>query len=199
MGATDTEDENDRFLKAAKAADRGQLRTAARPLRGFKLLPPTEATADAIEQLYQTSDAAQKPTDAAFEPFAHVATSHSSTSLHTSVMHSDKRIQDRAESETATSQLSCVSTRSSDADEMSWVQLWADKELDPAFTEPWLQAKVIGGDKGGGEARPIAFRGDAPLKLVTSSILRGHISQVRRAAGSYQYGFYDEGGVQEIS
>ena len=28
-GATDTEDENDRFLKAAKAADTGQLRTAA--------------------------------------------------------------------------------------------------------------------------------------------------------------------------
>ena len=25
-----------------------------------------------------------------------------------------------------------------------WVQLWAGKRLDPAFTEPWLQAKVIG-------------------------------------------------------
>ena len=31
------------------------------------------------------------------------------------------------------------------------------KRLDPAFTEPRLQAKVIGGDKGGGKARPIAF------------------------------------------
>ena len=28
-----------------------------------------------------------------------------------------------------------------------WVQLWADRRLDPSFTEPWLQAKVIGGDK----------------------------------------------------
>ena len=28
-----------------------------------------------------------------------------------------------------------------------WVQLWADMKLDPAFTEPWLQAKVSGGDK----------------------------------------------------
>ena len=38
-----------------------------------------------------------------------------------------------------------------------WVQLWADRRLDLAFTEPWIQAKVIGGDKGGGKTRPIAF------------------------------------------
>ena len=28
-----------------------------------------------------------------------------------------------------------------------WVQLWADRRLDPAFTEPLLQAKLIGRDK----------------------------------------------------
>ena len=58
-GAMETEDENDRFLRAAKAADRGQLRTAARLLRGSNLRTPTEATAEAIEQLYHTDDAAQ--------------------------------------------------------------------------------------------------------------------------------------------
>ena len=59
-----------RFLRAAKAAERGQLQTAARQLGGSRLLPPTEATADVIEQLYQMSDAAQKRTNAAFEPLA---------------------------------------------------------------------------------------------------------------------------------
>ena len=34
--------------------------TAARLVRGFKLFPPTEATADAIEQLCQTGGEAQK-------------------------------------------------------------------------------------------------------------------------------------------
>ena len=47
-----------------------------------------------------------------------------------------------------------------------WVQLWADRRLDPAFTEPSLQAKVIGRDKGGGKARPIAFE-EIFLKMVT--------------------------------
>ena len=61
-GAMDTENENDRFLRAAGPADRGQLRTSPRLLTRLKLLPPTETTADAIEQLYQTSDAAQKRT-----------------------------------------------------------------------------------------------------------------------------------------
>ena len=45
-GTTDKED--DSFRRATEAADRGQLRTAARLLRGSKLLPPTESTADAI-------------------------------------------------------------------------------------------------------------------------------------------------------
>ena len=37
------------------------------------------------------------------------------------------------------------------------------------------------------------------LKMVTSSILRAHISQVRRAAGAYRFGIYHEGGAPEIA
>ena len=70
-GPGETDKENDRLLRAAQAADRGQLRTAATLLRGSKLLPPTEATADAIEQLYQTGGEAQKRTDDAFEGTTH--------------------------------------------------------------------------------------------------------------------------------
>ena len=78
------------------------------------------------------------------------------------------------------------------------VQLWADRRLEPAFTEPWIQAKVIGGDKRAGKARPIASE-EMLLKMVTSSILRAHVSQVRRAAGAYQFGIYLEGGGLEIA
>ena len=79
-----------------------------------------------------------------------------------------------------------------------WAQLWADKRLDPAFTESWLQAKVIGGDRGGGKARPIAFE-EMLLKMVTSSTLRAHVSQVWRATGAHQFGIYHEGGAPEIA
>ena len=37
------------------------------------------------------------------------------------------------------------------------------------------------------------------LKLVTSSMLRAHITQVRRAAGPYQYGIHHEDGAQKIA
>ena len=68
------------------------------------------------------------------------------------------------------------------------------------WTLEWTHdfGQVIGGDKGGGKARPIAFE-EVLLKLVTSSILRAHVSQDRRAAGSYQYGIYHEGGDLEIA
>ena len=57
---------------------------------------------------------------------------------------------------------------------------------------------MIGGDKEGGKARPKAFE-EMLLKMVTSSILRAHISQVRRAAGAYQFGIYHEGGAPETA
>ena len=46
-----------RLSKAAVAADKGQLRTAARLLRQQQLLPATERTADKLAELYQTDDA----------------------------------------------------------------------------------------------------------------------------------------------
>ena len=144
-GPGETDTESDRLLTAAQAADRGPLRTAARLLGGSKLLPPTEATADAIEQLYQTGGEAQKRTDGAFDE-----TTHS--------LKSDVRQQH-------------VLTHIRDA----------KRQAHP-----------------GGKARPTAFE-EVLLNMVTSSILRAHISQVRRAAGAYQFGTYHEGGAPEIA
>ena len=46
--------------------------------------------------------------------------------------------------------------------------------------------------------RPTAFE-EMLLKMVTSSILRAHISQLRRVAGAYQFGTYHEGGAPVIA
>ena len=100
----DTEDE--KLLNAAKAANRGQLWTAARLFRGSKLLSPTEATADAIEQLYQSSDTAQngQTSRSTILRIPRRATSDSNTSSHTVAKQTDECTLDRAESATATSQ-----------------------------------------------------------------------------------------------
>ena len=183
-GPGETDKENGRLLRAAQAAERGQLRTAARLLRGSKLLPPTDATADAIEQLYQTSDEAQKRTDDAFEETTHWLKSDVRQQHVLSHIRDAKRQGHPGPSGERNCHISALLVSPRGLQVLTqWVQLWADKRLDPAFTEPWLQAKVIGGDKGGGKARPTAFE-EMLLKMVTSSILRAHISQVRRAAGT---------------
>ena len=103
-GVTDTED--DKLLKAAKAANRGQLWTTARLSRGSSLLSPTEAAADVIGQLHQTSDTAQNghTSRSTILRIPRRATSDSNTSSRTSVKKNVKCTRDRAESATTTSQ-----------------------------------------------------------------------------------------------
>ena len=190
-----TDKENDSFRRAAEAADRGQLWTAARPLRGSKLLPPTEATAEAIEQLYQTNDEAQRRTDAAFAAASFSPNCDVQYQNVLAHIRDAKRQAHPGPSGERNSHIASLLAWHRGLDILTqWVRLWADRRLDPAFTEPWIEAKVIGGDKGGGKAKPIAFE-EMLLKLVTSSTLRAHVSQIRRAVGSYQYGIYHEGGT----
>ena len=198
-GPGTTDKENDSFRRAAEAADRGQLRKAARLLRGSKLLSPTEATADAIEQLYQTSNEAQRRTDAEFvaapfSPKCDVRQQH----ILTHIRDAKRQAHPGPSGERNSHIASLLVSPRGPTVLTQWVQLWTDKKLDLAFTELSLQAKVIGGEKGEGRARRIAFE-EMLLKMVTSSILRAHISQVRRAAGSYQFGIDHEGGAPEIA
>ena len=130
-GATDTEDENDRFLRAARAADReGNLRTSARLLRGSKLLPPTETTADAIEQLYQTSDAAQKRTKAAFEPFAQFPKSDvRQQHVVTHIRHAKRQAQPGPSGERNSHISALLVSPRGLVTLTKWAQLWADTKL----------------------------------------------------------------------
>ena len=147
-GPGETDAESDRLLRAAQAADRGQLRTAARLLRGSNLLPPTEATADAIEQLHQTSNDAQKRTDGEFEAPTHSFKSDvRQQHVVTHIRHA-KRQAHLGPSGERNSHISALLVSPRGLPILTqWVQLWADRRLDPAFTEPWIQAKVIGGDQ----------------------------------------------------
>ena len=52
--ASRTLEDNERLHRAASRAEEGCLRTAARLLRGDKVLPPCEATTAAILDLYAT-------------------------------------------------------------------------------------------------------------------------------------------------
>ena len=140
--------------------------------------------ADAIEQLYQTGGEAQKRTDDAFEGTTHWLRSDVRQQHVLTHIRDAERQAHPGPSGERNSHISALLISLRGLTVLTqWVQLWADRRLDPAFTEPWLQAKVIGGDKGGGKARPVAFE-EMLLKMVTSSILRAHISQVRRAAGA---------------
>ena len=53
-------------------------------------------------------------------------------------------------------------------------------------------------ETGWGKARLVSFE-EMLFKLVTSSILRAHVSHVWRAAGSYKFGIYHGGGFSEIA
>ena len=66
------------------------------------------------------------------------------------------------------------------------------------FREPWLQAIVVGGDKGGGKARPITFE-ESLLKLASSVIVRSQLPMVRRAAGPRQFGVYHSGAAPQVA
>ena len=172
----DTENENERFLRAAKEADRGQLRTAARLLRGFKAPHGSRSDYAALTKRMMPHRNGRTLHSRRLHIPRRV-TSDSNTYSRTSAMQEDRRTQ-AVEKETATFQL-------------SWCRNGDNCELR-------LQAKVIGGDRGGGKARPIVFE-EMLLKLVTSSILRAHVSQVRRAAGSCPFGINHEGGAPEIA
>ena len=134
------------------------------------------STTEAIGQLCQTSDAAQKRTNTAFEPFAYSPKSHVWQQHILTHIRDAKRQAHPGPSGEGKSHISALLASQRGLVILTkWKQLWADKKLHPSSAEPWLQAKVIGGDNGGGKARPIAFE-EMLLKLVTSSILRAHIS-----------------------
>eukprot|EP00969_Alexandrium_andersonii_P156992 6939680-Alexandrium_andersonii.AAC.1 len=52
-----------------------------------------------------------------------------------------------------------------------WANAWAGQALPAVVRQPWLRMIGIGGDKGGGKARPIVFQ-EVLFKLAASTIAR---------------------------
>ena len=169
---------------------------AARLLRSSKLLPPTEATSDAIERFYQMSDAAQSRTNAAFEPFAQFPKSDvRQQHVLTHSRHAEKTSSPTTEWRAQQSHLGTagVATWPCDTHEMG-CNCGRDKKLDSAISEPWLQVKVIGGDKSE-EARQGRL-----LSRRCSSRWRQHrhCEPTSRRCGE-RLGHTNEGGAPEIA
>ena len=102
-----------------------------------KLLPPTEVTADAIEQLHQLSDDAQKRTDDAFEGTTHWLKIDARQQHVLTHIREAKRQAHPGPSGERNSHISALLVSPRGLQVLTqWVQLWVDKRLDPAFTEP---------------------------------------------------------------
>ena len=185
------------FQHAAAYADTGQLRSAARSLRGEKLLPATSITADAIEELYVTACVQRDGDELPERPSGCAAT----------VM--EKHVRDHLRDARGTAHPGPSGERNSHITSLltspraagllrRWSQAWANGSLRPEGRNLWLQAIVVGGDKGGGRARAIVFQ-ESLLKLATSAIVRTQHPAVRRAAGDFQFGIYHPGGAPQVA
>ena len=108
-------------------------------------LLPTEATADAMEPLYQTTDAAQKRTSAPFEPPSHFPKSDVQQQHTLTHIRDAMRQPHPGPSGERNSHISALLVSPCGLVTLTkWVQLWADKKLDPAFTEPCPKSSCCG-------------------------------------------------------
>ena len=117
--------------RTATAANSG-LRTAARLLKGSKLLPATETTAAVVAQLHQTDASAPARTASAFQ--GHATTPRSDVRPAHVVSH----IRDAKTGAPTTerrAQAKLTSPRGLPL-RIRWVQLWLDRRLASAIAEP---------------------------------------------------------------
>ena len=145
------------------------------------------ATADAITDLYITSEQGRSKTAAAVQPArgaktkASVQAKHVKNHIRDARRHAHPGPSGERNSHIAALLASprglAVLTR--------WASVWANHDLPEDFTKPWLQAMAIGGDKGKGKARPIAFE-ETLLKLASSATIRSQLPAVCGAAGTNQ-------------
>ena len=160
--------------RAATAADRGQLRTAARLPNMSKLLSATEISAAGIALLHQTDASGQARRGCAFQRHADTLRcdarpQHAISHIRDAARHARPApIGERG------SHLAVLLTSPRGLRLLNQLgMLWSDRRLASAFSEPWILAKVIGGDKGGGKARPVAME-EMLLQVATPLTLRAH-------------------------
>ena len=159
-------------------------------------MPATEGTARKLADLYQTEPVKIPATATAFETAASAAKAPDVRPNHVRdhLRDAHRQAHPGPSGERNSHIAALLASPRGLAALHRWARAWAGDCLPPAFTSPWLDALVIGGDKGEGKARPIAFE-EMLLKLASSAALRAQLPQIRRAAGSYQYGVYHSGGA----
>lgn len=186
--------------QATGAADEGDFRKAKRLLMGMRLLPPTEDTFTKIGQLFPPAEAAERafaplpPTSAA----AHLARrpvheKHVIDFVRACRRQAHPGPAGERNAHIATAmrcpRAALVLTR--------WANLWASMPLPLVARAPWLHMLGIGGDKGGGKARPIVFQ-EALFKLAAGTISRAEDRKVSTRVGCAQYAAGDRPGTTRM-
>ena len=170
----------------AGAADEGDLRKAKRLLMQQKLLPPTEDTFEKICKLFPDIQEEQK----AYQPqppqgahyFQPVKEKHIADFARgcRRAAHPGPSGERNAHIVTAMRAIRAkqVLTR--------WANAWASKALPIQARQIWLQMIGIGGDKGGGKARPIVFQ-ECLFKLAAGAIAKSQDRLISERVGKRQY------------
>ena len=182
--------------RASIAAERGQLRTASRLLRGSQLLPPTHATKDAIAELYALDEpaGAWAPPRQICTPPVHITEKHIQDHIREA-----RRFAHPGPSGERNSHIAALLSCPRGLPLLRrWAHAWGSSQLSSAVKAPWLHAIVVGGDKGEGKARPIVFE-EMLLKLASSATVRSQLPSIRRAAGPRQFGVYHTGGAPQVA
>ena len=178
---------------AADRAEDGCLRTAARLLTGDPVLPRSEATADAVQALYNL-----QPQQSPLPPVRRGAVTSIPTPTIARRLHSIRGTahpgpsgERNAHLKALLSSPSCIPTLT------RWVNLWLQPDLSTSFRQPWLHCGLVPLDKGGGKPRPIVLQ-ESLLKLATGCIVDTMSSQLGAASGPWQRGVYNPGGAVQL-
>ena len=184
----------DILVAAAERAEDGCTKSASRLLRGDAVLPSTADTVDAVEALYRTGP----PTPLQIPPARNGAVTAVQARY---IMNRLRKIRGTAHPgpsgernthlQALRSSPACTSTLT------QWVNTWLRPDLSISFRQPWLTCGLVPLDKGEGKPRPIVFQ-ESLLKLATGSTVDANAQTLRKAAGSWQKGVYDEGGAIDL-
>ena len=176
------------YRQAALAADTGDLRKAKRLLMGMRLLPATTETYDKIVALFPEPNAAE----AAFDPHPPIAAvKHPRAPVHAKhVVDFVRSCERQAHAGPAGERNAHISTAMRcprAANTLArWANLWATAAIPLQARIPWLQMIGIGGDKGGGKARPLVFQ-ETLFKLAAGCISQAEDRKISAQVGTMQF------------
>ena len=193
--ARDSAPPNATLQRAAQMAVEGSLRGAARTLLGGAPLPPTQATKEAILDLYETAASRyQPPRQRPGKP----AQRKLRSSIVTSRVRSARTTAHPGPSAERNAHVKALLASPQGAQVLTqWCDAWRQGCLSPGFRRPWLRSGVVPLPKDGGHTRPIVLQ-EALLKLATGAVVADSARKLEQALLPVQHGLGGEGGAARM-